>query len=375
MKFTVQHEDPKTEARIGRLETSHGMIQTPIFMPVGTLGVVKAVHQRELCEDLSAEIILGNTFHLYLRPGIELLRKAGGLHSFMRWERPILTDSGGYQVYSLAKSRQITEEGVEFAAPIDGSKHLFTSENVIDMQRGIGSDIMMVLDECTPAPCSYAYAKASMERTHRWLQRCRKRWQETTHEYNHTQALFPIVQGSTYKDLRTQSANIVAAADLPGNAIGGVCHPTGQLYEVTAWVCDILPKEKPRYLMGVGTPQDIAECVALGVDMFDCVLPARNGRNGYLFTTQGIMHIKNKRWREDFTPIDVGLQNYASNHYTKAYLHHLMRIKERLAAQIATLHNLAFYRWLIKQIRLHIQKGDFLSWKRNVIPQLMQKVS
>ena len=353
--------------------TDHGEVKTPIFMPVGTLGSVKGIHQRELYEDLKAEIILGNTYHLYLRPGLDILRKAGGLHRFMHWDRPILTDSGGYQVYSLAQCHKITEEGVRFSSHLDGSKHLFTPEHAMDMQRAIGADIIMAFDECTPASCTYAYAKSSMELTHRWLQRCCKRFDETAPLYGHQQALFPIVQGSVYRDLREQSAHTIAEANRPGNAIGGVCHPTGQLYEVTEWVCDILPAEKPRYLMGVGTPEDLLECVALGVDMFDCVMPARNGRNGSLFTTEGIINIKNRKWREDFSAIDPGLSSYASTFYSKAYLHHLIRVQERLGAQIATLQNLAFYRWLVENIRLHIEKGDFASWKRSILPTLMQR--
>ena len=374
MKFTVQAKDPQSNARVGMLLLDRGIVKTPVFMPIGTLGTVKGIHQRELCDDLGTEIILANTYHLYLRLGMEVLRKAGGIHAFMGWKKPILTDSGGYQVYSLAPATKITDEGVCFTSFKDGSKHFFTPEHVIDLQRCIGADIIMAFDECTPSPCSHEYAKASMELTHHWLQRCCSHFTKTTHLYRVPQHLFGIVQGSIYKDLREHSAHVVAKADLPGNAIGGVCHPTGQLYEVTAWVCTILPKEKPRYLMGVGTPQDLLECIALGVDMFDCVLPTRNGRNGSLFTTQGIMNIKNRKYREDFTPIDADLKNYASTFYTKAYLHYLMRAKERLGAQIGALHNLAFYAWLIENARLHIINGDFVSWKKAIIPQLMRKL-
>ncbi len=373
MKFTINAKDPNSNARTGTMHTDHGDINTPIFMPVGTQGTVKGIHQQAL-KALKTEIMLGNTYHLYLRPGIALLEQAGGLHSFIHWAQPLLTDSGGYQVYSLAKTRHISEEGVAFHSLLDGSRHCFTPENVIDKQRSIGADIIMAFDECTPAACSHAYAKASMARTHRWLNRCIARFNTTSSRYKHQQYLFPIVQGSTYKDLRIASASTVASTDCFGNAIGGVCHPTGQLYEVTGWVCDVLPCDKPRYLMGVGTPQDIIECVALGVDMFDCVLPSRNARNGALFTSQGIINIKNRSWRDDFTPIDPVLCP-TSQYYSKAYLHHLIRCGERLGAQIATLHNLAFYRWLVEQIRLHIAQGDFSIWKKHIIPLLMQKRS
>ena len=371
MSFTIQKEDQHTQARLATLTTAHGTIKTPIFMPIGTQGSVKAVHQRELTQDLRTEIILANTYHLYLRPGMQTLDKAGGLHPFMHWEHPILTDSGGYQVYSLAKSRKITEEGVTFRSPLDGSKHLFTPENVMEMERTIGADIIMAFDECTSYPCSYAYAKASMAMTHRWLKRCQEHLLKVP--ARHPQLLFAIVQGSIYKDLRQESAHTIAEAATPGNAIGGVCHPTGQLYEVTGWVCDILPKTKPRYLMGVGTPKDILTSIALGVDMFDCVLPTRNARNGCLFTTQGIINIKNQRFKEDFSQIDPGLHNYASNYHTKAYLHHLIQTRSYLGAQIATLHNLAFYRWLIEEARAHIAAGDFHIWYPQIIPTLMRK--
>ncbi len=374
MKFSLLHQDPQSKARVGTITTDHGTIQTPIFMPVGTLGTVKAVHQRELYHDLKAQIILANTYHLYMRPSKQTLEKAGGLHKFMNWQGPILTDSGGYQVYSLGQRRKITEEGVTFRSHIDGSQHLFTPEKAIDIQRSIGADIIMTFDECTPSPCTYTYAKASMELTHRWLQRCCKHFDTTKNLYNHSQTLFPIVQGSIYKDLRTHSAEVIATTNRQGYAIGGVCHPTGQLYEVTQWVCDILPTNKPRYLMGVGTPKDLLECIALGVDMFDCVMPTRNARNGCLFTTQGVINIKNKQWAEDFTPIDSTLGTYASTQHSKAYLHHLIRAKELLGAQIATLHNLGFYLWLVKEARKRIIEGNFVAWKNTILKTITKKL-
>jgi queuine tRNA-ribosyltransferase len=374
MQFSLQHTDPQSQARAGMLHTSRGTIHTPIFMPVGTAGTVKAVEQRNLLDDIQAEIILGNTYHLYLRPGTKILALANGLHQFIHWNKPILTDSGGYQVYSLAQRRKITEQGVQFSSHLDGSKHIFTPESVIDIQRFIGSDIMMVLDECTPGLCSYAYAKQSMELTHRWLQRSIKHFLHSTNETNNYQTLFPIVQGSTYKDLRKQSAETIAAADLAGNAIGGVCHPTGQLYEITGWVCEHLPKHKPRYLMGVGTPGDLLECISLGVDMFDCVLPTRNGRNGILFTTQGIINIKNQQWKQDFTPIDKQLGGYISTNYTKAYLHHLIKAHEILGAQIASIHNLSFYLWLVKEARSQILANNFVPWKKQMIRIITQRL-
>ncbi|MEM9737890.1 MAG: tRNA guanosine(34) transglycosylase Tgt [Bacteroidota bacterium] len=375
MQFTIQHEDVATQARTGVLTTDHGNIATPIFMPVGTQGTVKGVAQRVLVEEVKAQIILGNTYHLYLRPGIDIIEQAGGLHRFIGWQQPILTDSGGYQVYSLSKQRKITEEGVHFISPLDGSRHLFTPENAVDRQRSIGADIIMAFDECTPFPCTYEYARLSMERTHRWLDRCGNHLIKTQSHYGYQQAFFPIVQGGIYPDLRRASADYIAKADFPGNAIGGVCHPTGQLYEVTKWVCDILPKNKPRYLMGVGTPQDILESIALGVDMFDCVMPTRNGRNGTLFTPKGRINIKNQCWKRDFSPICTSLGNVTSAVYTKAYLHHLIRVGERLGAQIATIHNLSFYLWLVQQARQHIKMGNFSSWKAAIIPQLMQKIT
>jgi queuine tRNA-ribosyltransferase len=376
MQFKVIAQDPKSKARAGKITTPHGEILTPIFMPVGTAGTVKAVHQRELENDIKAQIILGNTYHLYLRPGIELLKKAGGLHRFNGWKRPILTDSGGYQVYSLTENRQITEEGVFFKSHIDGSKHFFTPEKVMDIERAIGADIIMALDECTPYPCDYAYAKQSMEMTHRWLKRCIRRIEETEPLYGYEQTLFPIVQGSVYKDLRQASAEFVAACECDGNAIGGlsVGEPAELMYEMTELVCDLLPKDKPRYLMGVGTPANLLECIALGVDMFDCVMPTRNARNGMLFTTQGIINIRNKKWQEDFSPIDEPLGGYVSTFYSKAYLRHLIMNKEILGAQIASVHNLTFYLWLVNQAREHILAGDFYEWKKQILPIISQRL-
>ncbi len=374
MHFEVQHLDPGSQARAGRITTHRGHIHTPIFMPVGTAGTVKAVPQKVLQEDVQAEIILGNTYHLYLRPGVEILEAAGGLHQFMGWHKPILTDSGGYQVYSLAQKRKLTEEGVTFRSHINGSQHTFTPEGAIDIQRSIGADIIMALDECTPYPCPYAYAKSSMELTHRWLKRGVDHFDATKTQHNAYQTLFPIVQGSIYKDLREQSADAIAATDRPGNAIGGVCHPNGMLYEVTTWVCAILPTDKPRYLMGVGTPQDLLECIGIGVDMFDCVMPTRNGRNGRLFTTQGIVNIKNRKWKTDFSPLDKNLGGHVSTYYTKAYLNHLFHAKELLGAQLASTHNLTFYLWLTQQARLHIVAGTFRDWKNKVLKVLMQKI-
>lgn len=373
MKFTLQYSDTQSKARAGLLETDHGAIQTPIFMPVGTAGSVKAVHQRELKEDIHAQIILGNTYHLYLRPGLDILEKAGGLHKFNGWDRPILTDSGGYQVFSLSGTRKIQEEGVMFKSHIDGSKHHFTPENVMDIQRTIGADIIMAFDECTPYPCEYGYARKSMEMTHRWLDRCIDRFDSTEGKYGYSQTLFPIVQGSVYKDLRRQSAEFIASRGREGNAIGGlsVGEPAEMMYEMTELVTDILPSDKPRYLMGVGTPANILECIALGVDMFDCVMPTRNARNGMLFTSEGIINIRNEKWKDDFSPIDPAIGNYASTFYTKAYLRHLTVSKEILAAQIASIHNLAFYLWLVGQAREHILAGDFTIWK----DQMVKKVS
>ncbi len=376
MKFTLKHKDTTTKARVGTIETDHGQIQTPIFMPVGTAGTVKAVHQRELKEDIKAQIILGNTYHLFLRPGLEILEKAGGLHQFNHWDRPILTDSGGYQVYSLAHKRKITEEGVRFASHIDGSKHWFTPESVMDVQRTIGADIVMAFDECTPYPCEYSYAKQSMEMTHRWLARCCKRFDETSPKYGYSQTLFPIVQGSTYKDLRKQSAETIAEANREGNAIGGlsVGEPDEEMYEMCELVCDILPQDKPRYLMGVGTPANILENIALGVDMFDCVMPTRNARNGMLFTKNGILNMRNEKWKNDHSPIDPDGTSFVDQFYSKAYLRHLLISKEILGAQIASIHNLAFYLWLVEEARNQIQKGTFGPWKDQMVKQVTQRL-
>ena len=374
--FTIEHRDPHSNARAGRMMTAHGEIQTPIFMPVGTAGTVKGVHQYELEEEVRAQIILGNTYHLYLRPGTEVLQKAGGLHRFNGWQGPMLTDSGGYQVYSLSHRRKINEEGVIFHAHIDGSRHLFTPENVMDIQRQIGADIMMAFDECTPYPCDYAYARNSMELTHRWLDRCCRRFDETDGLYGYEQTLFPIVQGSTYPDLRRQSAEYIAALDRPANAIGGlsVGEPAEEMYAMTDLVCGILPKDKPRYLMGVGTPANLLECIALGVDMFDCVLPSRNARHGMLYTRRGVINIKNRKWQDDFSPIDEESPCRSSRFYSKAYLRHLIHNQEILGAQIATLHNLAFYLWLVGEARNQIARGQFTDWKNQILPALSQRI-
>ena len=375
MKFTLHHQDKSTSARAGTIETDHGEIQTPIFMPVGTAGTVKAVHQRELEQDINADIILGNTYHLYLRPGLDTISKAGGLHAFNGWKRPILTDSGGYQVYSLADNRKIKEEGVEFQSHIDGSKHTFSPERAVDIQRVIGADIIMAFDECPPADCGRTYADNSMHLTHRWLERCCRHFDSTQPLYGHSQTLFPIVQGSTFRDLRQQSAEYIASMDRDGNAIGGlsVGEPAEVMYEMTELVCGILPKDKPRYLMGVGTPENILENIALGVDMFDCVMPTRNARNGMLYTTQGILNLRNAKWKDDFSPIDESLGGYASTFYSKAYLRHLLINKEMLGGMIASVHNLTFYLWLVRQAREHIIAGDFSTWKPSIIRQIMQK--
>jgi queuine tRNA-ribosyltransferase len=368
MNFSVKTYDQQSKARTGLITTDHGEIPTPIFMPVGTAGSVKAVHQRELKNDIDAKIILGNTYHLYLRPGLDVLERAGGLHKFNTWDRPILTDSGGYQVYSLGENRKITEEGVVFKSHIDGSRHVFTPEGVMDIERTIGADIIMAFDECTPYPCEYRYAKNSMELTHRWLKRCINQIENTQPKYGYSQALFPIVQGSTYKDLRTESAEFIASQNQQGNAIGGlsVGEPHEIMYEMTDLVCGILPKDKPRYLMGVGTPENILECIALGIDMFDCVMPTRNARNGMLFTTQGIINIRNEKWKDDHSPIDEFLGGYVSSNYSKAYLRHLIISKEILGAQIASVHNLTFYLWLVKEARQKIEQGVFLEWKNRM---------
>lgn len=376
MKFQLTATDQKSSARAGTVFTDHGEIQTPIFMPVGTAGSVKAIHQRELENDIKAEIILGNTYHLYLRPGMDILEKAGGLHKFNGWNHPILTDSGGYQVYSLAENRKIQEEGVTFKSHIDGSRHHFTPENVMDIQRTIGADIIMAFDECTPYPCEYKYAKNSLVLTHQWLKRCVNRIQSTDPKYGYSQVLFPIVQGSVFKDLREESAHFIAEQQQPGNAIGGlsVGEPHEDMYAMTSLVCGILPKDKPRYLMGVGTPENILECIALGIDMFDCVLPTRNARNGMLFTTQGIINIRNEKWKDDLSPIDAQLGGYASTFYSRAYLRHLVINKEILGAQIASIHNLTFYLWLVKEARKQIIEGTFASWKEMMVKKVSARL-
>ena len=376
MKYELQKTDIQSKARAGKMTTAHGEILTPIFMPVGTAATVKAVHQRELVNDIKAQIILGNTYHLYLRPGLDIMERAGGLHKFNGWSGPILTDSGGYQVFSLKDIRKISEEGVKFQSHIDGSRHLFTPESVMDIQRVIGADIIMAFDECTPYPCDYTYAQKSMEMTHRWLTRCINRFDSTEGKYGFEQTLFPIVQGSTYKDLRIKSAEFVAEQNRDGNAIGGLAvgEPAEKMYETIEYVNDILPKDKPRYLMGVGTPENILEAIALGIDMFDCVMPTRNARNGMLFTTQGIINIRNEKWKDDFSPIDETLGGYASTFYSRAYLRHLVKCDEILAAQIASVHNLTFYLWLVGQAREHILAGDFLTWKNAMVKQTMQRL-
>jgi queuine tRNA-ribosyltransferase len=377
MTFDIQTTDPNSKARAGVITTDHGQIQTPIFMPVGTAGTVKAVHQRELKEDIKAQIILGNTYHLYLRPQLDIIEKAGGLHKFNGWDKPILTDSGGYQVYSLAGTgRKIKEEGVTFKSHIDGSTHFFTPEGVMDIQRTIGADIMMAFDECTPYPCDYEYARESMDMTHRWLKRCCEHFDKTEPKYGYSQTLFPIVQGSVYKDLRVKSAEVIASFEREGNAIGGlsVGEPAEMMYEMTDIITDILPKDKPRYLMGVGTPANILEGIALGIDMFDCVMPTRNARNGMLFTTEGTINMKNEKWKDDFSVIDSGLTCYASNFYTKAYVRHLLKADEMLGAMICSVHNLAFYLWLVGQAREQIQAGTFKAWKDKKVVKLMQRL-
>lgn len=376
MKFTLQVQDKFSKARAGVVETAHGKIQTPIFMPVGTAGTVKGVHQHELRNDIKAQIILGNTYHLYLRPGLEVLNKAGGIHKFNGWDRPILTDSGGYQVYSLSDNRKIREEGVTFRSHIDGSKHLFTPENVMDTQRIIGADIIMAFDECTPYPCDYGYARRSIEMTHRWLKRCCDRFDSTEPLYGYDQTLFPIVQGSVYKDLRERSAEKIASFNREGNAIGGlsVGEPAEEMYAMTEVVCNILPEDKPRYLMGVGTPINLLENIALGIDMFDCVMPTRNARNGMIFTRNGTINIKNEKWKDDFSPIDPDSDLFADQVYTKAYLRHLIRSQELLGAQIASLHNLHFYLWLVNEAREKIVEGTFYDWKNKMVKVLGQRL-
>ena len=376
MKFNCSHTDPKGKARAGEIITDHGKIQTPIFMPVGTAATVKGVHQRELKTEINPDIILGNTYHLYLRPGVDILEQAGGLHQFMNWDRPILTDSGGYQVYSLSANRKIKEEGVKFKSHIDGSYHFFTPENAIDIQRKIGADIIMAFDECTPYPCDYNYAKASMHMTHRWLDRCIAQDKKSPYLYGYKQTLFPIVQGSTYKDLRKQSAEFIALRDALGNAIGGlsVGEPAEEMYAMTDVVCAILPEDKPRYLMGVGTPINILENIALGVDMFDCVMPTRNARNGMLFTAHGTINIKNKKWENDFSVIDPEGTTFVDREYSKAYLRHLFTVNELLGKQIATIHNLGFYLALVRQAREKIIAGEFTSWKNKMVKQMDKRL-
>ncbi len=376
MTFELKGKDAQSSARAGVLTTDHGVIETPIFMPVGTVASVKGVHQRELKNDINPDIILGNTYHLYLRPQIDVLEKAGGLHKFMNWDRNILTDSGGYQVYSLSANRKIKEEGVKFKSHIDGSYHTFTPESVMEIQRSIGADIIMAFDECTPYPCDYNYAKRSMKMTHRWLDRCINHLEKTPFKYDYSQAFFPIVQGSTYKDLRKQSAEYIANAGAVGNAIGGlsVGEPAEEMYAMTEIVTDILPEDKPRYLMGVGTPINILENIALGVDMFDCVMPTRNARNGMLFTAHGSINIKNLKWRDDFSALDEMAITWVDTDYSKAYVRHLFTVNERLAAQIATIHNLGFYMWLVREARKHILAGDFRTWKDMMVKQMDKRL-
>ncbi len=376
MQFKIFSTDPKSAARAGEITTDHGIISTPIFMPVGTAGSVKGLHIQDVKEDVKAEIILGNTYHLYLRPGLDILQQAGGLHKFNGWDGPILTDSGGYQVYSLAERRKLTKEGVVFQSHIDGSKHNFTPERVMDIERTIGADIMMAFDECTPFPCDYQYAASSLQITHHWLDRCIERFKNTPPVYGYQQSLFPIVQGSTYKELRVKSAEYIASKGADGNAIGGlsVGEPVEEMYEMTDLVCRILPFDKPRYLMGVGTPANILESIALGVDMFDCVMPTRNGRNGMLFTSEGIINIKNEKWKADFSPLDTNGVSLVDSQYTKAYLRHLIISKEILGAMIASQHNLAFYLWLVHQAREHIVAGDFTTWKNKMVTQVTNRL-
>jgi queuine tRNA-ribosyltransferase len=375
LQFSIQANDTGSKARAGKIITDHGEITTPIFMPVGTVGSVKAVSQQQLLQDVKAQIILGNTYHLYLRPGLEVLEAAGGLHKFNGWHKPILTDIGGYQVFSLAGTRKIKEEGVTFQSHIDGSKHLFTPENVMDIQRTIGGDIIMAFDECPPGGSDHKYAKNSMELTHRWLDRCWNQFNSTEDKYGYTQNLFPIVQGGTFKELRKQSCEYIASKNANGNAIGGlsVGEPEDVMYEICDWCCDHLPANKPRYLMGVGTPWNILECISMGIDMFDCVMPTRNGRNAMLFTTKGVINIDNKKWEKDFSVLDDGFDCEVSNYYSKAYLRHLMKSKEFLGLTIASIHNLAFYLWLVTEARKNIVEGNFASWKNEMVEVLKQK--
>jgi len=376
LSFQLFATDKNSKARAGKIVTDHGEIHTPVFMPVGTAGSVKAVSQQQLINDVKAQIILGNTYHLYLRPGVEELEQAGGLHQFMNWNKPVLTDSGGYQVFSLAANRKINEEGVTFQSHIDGSRHVFTPETVIDIQRTIGADIIMAFDECPPYPSDHFYTRTSMELTHRWLNKCIQRLNETGSKYEHAQNLFPIVQGGTFADLRKQSCEYISSKNAAGNAIGGlsVGEPEEMMYEFTELCCDNLPVDKPRYLMGVGTPWNILECISLGVDMFDCVMPTRNGRNAMLFTSKGVINIDNKKWEKDFSPLDDGIDCEFSHYYSKAYLRHLIKSKEILGLTIASVHNLAFYTWLVTQARQHIPLGDFVSWKNEMIPRLKARL-
>ena len=374
--FTLECSDKSSNARACLIKTDHGNIETPVFMPVGTQGTVKGVHQKELKNEINSDVILGNTYHLYLRPGIEIIEKAGGLHSFMNWDRNILTDSGGYQVYSLSSNRKITEEGVQFKSHIDGSTHFFSPENAIDIQRSIGADIIMAFDECPPYPCDYSYAKNSMHLTHRWLDRCIDRFSNTFPKYDYEQIFFPIVQGSTFKDLRKESAEYIASKNCFGNAIGGlsVGEPHEEMYGMTEIVCEILPKDKPRYLMGVGTPANLLENIALGIDMFDCVMPTRNGRNGMLFTSEGVINIKNTKWKFDYNFIDENGTTWVDKTYSKSYLRHLFSVNEMLGRQIASIHNLGFYCSLLKQAREHIIRGDFLNWKNIMVKKLINRL-
>lgn len=376
MQFELKSKDASSKARAGVITTDHGKIETPIFMPVGTVGTVKGVHQSELKNEIDPDIILGNTYHLYLRPKTDILEQAGGLHKFMNWDRNILTDSGGYQVYSLSGRRKINEEGVKFKSHIDGSYHFFSPESVMDIQRSIGADIIMAFDECTPYPCDYNYAKRSMHMTHRWLKRCISHLEKTPFKYDYSQTLFPIVQGSTYKDLRKQSAEFIASCEAEGNAIGGlsVGEPAEEMYAMTEVVTEILPEDKPRYLMGVGTPINILENIALGVDMFDCVMPTRNARNGMLFTAYGTINIKNKKWENDFSPIDEMGITFVDTMYSKAYLRHLFAANELLGKQIASIHNLGFYLWLVREARKHILAGDFTEWKNTMVKQMNNRL-
>ncbi len=376
LQFQLQHNDNTSKARAGKITTEHGVITTPVFMPVGTSGSVKAITQQQLMQDVKAQIILGNTYHLYLRPGLEVIEKAGGLHRFMNWSKSILTDSGGYQVFSLAGTRKISEEGTMFQSHIDGSSHLFTPESVIDVQRSIGADIIMAFDECPPGGSDHSYARTSMELTHRWLDRCIDRYVASSDKYGYTQNLFPIVQGGTHKDLRKESCEYIGSKDLTGNAIGGlsVGEPEQVMYEICYWCCEHLPRDKPRYLMGVGTPWNILECISSGIDMFDCVMPTRNGRNAMLFTTKGVINIDNKKWEQDYSVLDDGLDCEVSNYYSRSYLRHLMKSKEILGLTIASIHNLAFYNWLVTEARKHIIDGHFSRWKEQVIPLLKTRL-